>query len=149
MKFEPIRVNLEHLLPHRPPALLVTEVLEQTEEAATVKGRIPVDHPWAADGRVPALLLVDLAAQAAGILVGLRKVSRTRDRKAPDQGFLVSLHETRLHVTDIEAEQPLEARVCLESEMGGLAMVSFSVTCDNQTAARGRLGVFSPLQEEN
>lgn len=132
------------LLPHRPPALLVTEVIEHVGRTATLAGRIPHGHPYVAEGRVSALLVVDFAAQAAGVLIGLLKATETEDLPHPELGFLVGLRETRLFVPEVCVDQALEARVRLEAQMGDLATFSFTVTLDGEEAAEGRLSLSTP-----
>ncbi len=135
---------LTDLLPHRPPALLVTRVVEHVGKTATLAGRIPHTHPYVAEGRVPALLLLEFAAQAAGVLIGLLKASKTAELPHPELGFLVGLRETRLLLPEVRVNQSLEARVRLEGQMGGLSMVSFTVTLDGEEAAEGRLSLSTP-----
>ena len=135
---------LTGLLPHRPPALLVTEVIEHVGRTATIAGRIPHSHPYVAQGRVPTLLMVDFAAQSAGVLIGLLKATETEDLPHPELGFLVGLRETRLLVREVPVDQALEARVRLEAQMGDLSTVSFTVTVDGEEAAEGRLSLSTP-----
>lgn len=135
---------LTDLLPHRPPALLVTEVVEHVGKTAIIAGRIPRDHPCVTEGRVSTLLVVDFAAQAAGALIGLLKAAETEDLPHPELGFLVGLRDTRLLLPEVSVDQSLEARVRLESRMGDLSTVSFTVAVDGQPAAQGRLSLLTP-----
>jgi len=124
--------------------LLVTGVVEHVGRTATLAGRIPHSHPYVVEGRVPALLVVDFAAQAAGVLIGLLKAAETEDLPHPKLGFLVGLRETRLLVPEVAVDQPLEAQVRLEAQMGDLSTFSFTVTLDGEQAAEGRLSLSTP-----
>lgn len=83
------------LLPHRAPALLLAECLELTARGARCRGRVPLEHPAAKDGRAPTVLGLEMAAQAAG-LVSLPGESAD----GPRSGYLVSLRDVELHTPD-------------------------------------------------
>ncbi|HEV3456742.1 MAG TPA: hypothetical protein VHG32_09295 [Thermoanaerobaculia bacterium] len=61
------------LLPHAPPALLLTAVLAAGAGGIVCAGVIPPTHPLAGDGRAPGFLAIELAAQAAAALQALER----------------------------------------------------------------------------
>ena len=134
---------MEDALPHRPPALFVTRVLEQSDQRATIVGEVPMNHSLVAAGRAPAILAVDLAAQAAGFLSHPAAVSSDGGGRTPRIGYLVSLRGVTLLAPTIAAGCSLKVEVTLESRVGNLLMLSFLVSHEDRELAQGQLGVYS------
>lgn len=59
-------------LPHRPPMLMLTEVVQQQADSIHCRGLIAADNPMLDNGQFPATAGVELLAQAAGLLLGER-----------------------------------------------------------------------------
>ena len=64
--------NFEQLLPHRPPMLMLTAMLEQDADRVHCSSVIAATNPLLSDGLFPVAGGVELLAQAAGILFGAR-----------------------------------------------------------------------------
>lgn len=64
--------NFERLLPHRPPMLMLTTILTQDTESVHCSSVIDAHNPLLHDGLFPATGGVELLAQAAGTLLGVR-----------------------------------------------------------------------------
>jgi predicted hotdog family 3-hydroxylacyl-ACP dehydratase len=108
--------------------LLLTEVEEESPEGIVCVGVIPSDHPMAHDGVAPAILGIELAAQAAGAHHALR---RRADSAAPARsasGFLVAVREGRFLAHSLPAGQPLTTRVRLVGVAGPLAVYTGTVS---------------------
>lgn len=60
------------LLPHRPPMVLVTEILEVRMEDGVVRCRccLPSGSPLVVAGQVPEMLVIEMLAQSAACLKG-------------------------------------------------------------------------------
>lgn len=109
-------------LPHEPPARLVLGVAETAPEAITVVAEIPPNHPLAEDGRVPALLGIEAAAQAAAVLESL---GRTEGGE-PRIGYLVGIREARLQGT-IATGAPFRATARLQGSAPPLSIYEITV----------------------
>lgn len=62
----------ESLLPHRPPMLMLSTILEQDSDSVHCTSVIDAHNPLLSDGLFPVAGGVELLAQAAGILFGAR-----------------------------------------------------------------------------
>jgi predicted hotdog family 3-hydroxylacyl-ACP dehydratase len=80
------------LVPHAPPARLLTEVLAEGAGAILCAGSIPGDHPLAAGGEAPGFLAIELGAQAAAALEALARPPGGR----PRIGYLVGVRDAHL-----------------------------------------------------
>ncbi len=102
--------QLIELLPHRPPMLLLDRLLAGDANSARAEARIDTDHRFYEVGKgVPAWALVEIFAQAAALIGGLK--SRADDVPVP-QGFLLGTRRLDCPVSHVPAGTTLviEAR---------------------------------------
>ena len=69
--------NFEQLLPHRPPMLMLTRMLDQESDSVHCTSVIAATNPLLRDGLFPVTGGVELLAQAAGTLLGTRTPGKT------------------------------------------------------------------------
>ena len=129
-----MQVDLERLLPHRGPARFVQQVLHRDAQRAECVAVVPRTSAYAAGGSAAALLVVELAAQAAGVhhglsghggspggrLVGLKSLHLATGQLACDL-------ETRLFVTLEDLRLPL-ATYRFQASAGGTELASGVLT---------------------
>ncbi|HEV2845798.1 MAG TPA: hypothetical protein VG477_13180 [Thermoanaerobaculia bacterium] len=121
------------LLPHAHPARLVRSVIEASEDAIVCAAEVPPDHPLVVDGRFPAFLGVEAAAQAAAVLEALGR----RDREpGPRIGYLVGIRDARFAFPALPAGRSFEVTARLQ---GG----AFPLSIYEVTAAGAVTGVIS------
>lgn len=111
------------LLPHSPPARLVRGLIEVLEDAVVCAAEIPPDHPLVVDGRCPAFLGIEAAAQAAAVLEALDRKDGT---PGPRIGYLVGIREARFAVSNLPAGQPFEVKARLQG--GAFPLSLYEVT---------------------
>lgn len=113
----------EDLLPHAPPARLVRAVIEAAADAIVCAAEVPLDHPLVADGRFPAFLGVEAAAQAAAVLEAL---GRKDGPPGPRIGYLVGIREARFARPFLPAGRPFEVTARLQG--GAFPLSIYEVT---------------------
>jgi len=114
----------EGLIPHRGPARLVRTILDDTRTDVLVcGGRIPPDSAFAVDGRAPAVILLELAAQAAAVQQALAAPAGAAARP----GYLVAVRAAIVRVDDVAADVPLVATVRRTGQAGPLATYDVTV----------------------
>jgi len=77
-------------LPHRPPMLLVDEIVEVSELRAVCRTTIHADCVFAIDGGVHPSAMIEFIAQACAIFVGVRG---ERDGDPPRLGLIMACRE--------------------------------------------------------
>lgn len=137
------------LLPHRPPMLLVRELLERGPGRLRCRGQVAADSPLARDGRAPAMLAVELAAQGAALLEALERGDREGDA-APRRGYLISLQRLELGSPTLPAGEPLDASVVYDGGAGPLARYRIRVRgAGGELYAAGVIGTYAlPADEQ-
>src|SRR2546423_1284379 len=74
------------VLPHRPPMILIDELLEAGENALTARVLLRADSPFVQDGRVSSVIAIEYMAQTIAAMAGLRRRSRGEQ---VSRGYLV------------------------------------------------------------
>jgi predicted hotdog family 3-hydroxylacyl-ACP dehydratase len=113
------------LIPHRGPARLVQTILEDPRPDVLVcAGRVPLDSAFAVGGRVPAVVVLELAAQAAAVQQALAAPAGGAARP----GYLVAIRAASLRADDVAAGVRLVATVRRTGQAGPLATYDVSVS---------------------
>ncbi len=129
---------LTEFLPHRPPMLLIDELVECDEREVVCAVTVRADNPFVVDGRVPAMISIEYFAQSVAALYawqhrhgpaqGLGKLLGTRSLELAVDHFEVG---DALTITGREAwrDEALAQFRC-ELHRGGerLAVASISVS---------------------
>jgi predicted hotdog family 3-hydroxylacyl-ACP dehydratase len=90
-------LTLEDLLPHRGNMLLVQEVLEVDKTQARTLCRPQPSWPMADATGVPALILIELAAQTAGVYNGWDRI-QTKGLDSEKMGWLVGIKKAEFSI---------------------------------------------------
>ena len=83
-------LTLEDLLPHRADMMFISEVLEVDRRHALTICRVAPFWPMADEKGVPSLILVELAAQTAGVCNGWDRI-QTKGLDSDPTGWLVGI----------------------------------------------------------
>jgi len=103
---------------------MVDTVLETFADGLVCRGRVSARSAFAsADGRVPAVAALELAAQATAVHQALGTPAAPATR-----GYLVAVRSASLHTEHVGAEVPLVATVRRAAEKGPLATYDVVVT---------------------
>jgi len=87
-----VDLDMEVMLPHRKPMLLVSEVLTYNAHGLTALASIHDDNPLLELGQFPGHAALEMLAQASGLLLGLRCAGEVRP------GAIVSVRDMQVHV---------------------------------------------------
>ncbi len=120
--------DVETLIPHRPPMLLVERIVEVSDGGMVCRGRVPAAGPLAAGGVASPLLGLELAAQTAAVLEAFH--SRRDDAGEPRIGYLASIREARFRLPQLPAGRPLRATVRSRGAVPPLATYEVGVALE-------------------
>lgn len=102
----------EDILPHREGMLLIDEIISVEDTYAVTETVIKESHPMAEKGGVSSLILLELAAQTAGVCNGLGKI-KSDGKEASRKGWLVGVKRAQFFVDDLIA---FGSRLVIRSE---------------------------------
>jgi predicted hotdog family 3-hydroxylacyl-ACP dehydratase len=91
------KISLEDLLPHHGDMLLVSEVLEVDRQHALTVCRVGASWPMADANGVFSLILVELAAQTAGVCNGWDRI-QTKGLDSEKMGWLVGIKKAEFYI---------------------------------------------------
>jgi predicted hotdog family 3-hydroxylacyl-ACP dehydratase len=137
-----IDVNIEDLIPHRNSMKLIDEIIELGDNhcitAATVSSRWPLYR----DGYVQAIILIELAAQSAGVNFGWHEMHK----KEPSgkMGWLVGIKKARFLMDRIPVNSKIIISVEDHKKENGYAEISGTVRLDSEIIGEIELQVFRP-----
>lgn len=138
-------LNLEDLLPHRGDMLLVKEIL--AVDSKTARALFLVDKSWPmADAHgVHPLILVELAAQTAGVCNGWDRI-QTKGRDSNQMGWLVGIKKADFTLDSLPFGSTITARAENTYSFENLREVSCELEMDNQIIGRATLQLFQVNQ---
>jgi predicted hotdog family 3-hydroxylacyl-ACP dehydratase len=112
------------LLPHRPPMVLVEELLEvRVEEGvARCRCRLPEDSPLAQEGGMPRMLVIEMLAQSAACLKGYIELMKGEPIRP---AYLVRIDDLELGRSPRPGES-IEVRAVQERSLGDYFVYSAS-----------------------
>jgi len=103
----PIDVEIDTLIPHRRPLRLIDEILSVDEDSAMSAASINRQWPLLTDGAVNPIVLIELVAQTAAALGGLKK----KKEAAVGGGLIVGIKSANFFIDEI----PMNSRIITRS----------------------------------
>ena len=104
-------LTLEDIIPHRGNMVLIRDILEADETHAVTASVMSTSYPLAEETGVQPLIMVELAAQTAGVCNGLDRI-RTQGIDSNQMGWLVGVKRAQFYVDCI----PFGSTVVIRSE---------------------------------
>lgn len=129
---------LHTILPHRPPMILIDELLECSERTVTCGVTVRAGAPFVVDGRVPALISVEYFAQTVAAFCGYH------GRERPDDfamGMLLGTRELELRVDYFQVGDALTIAGMEQWGDGRLAQFNCEVRRGDEVLARAAITV--------
>jgi len=102
-----IDVDIDTLISHRRPLRLIDEILSVDEESAVSAASINRQWPLLADGSANPIVLIELVAQTAAALGGLKK----KKGGSGNRGLIVGIKSANFFINEI----PLRSRIITRS----------------------------------
>lgn len=133
--------DLDDLLPHRPPMRMVEGIESASDDAVVCAVRLPERNAFAMGGTAPALVALEMAAQAAAAGEALRRY-REAGQAGARIGYLVGARNVRFAGTRVPAGETLVATVRLSGIALPLCTYDFEVARQGEVVASGSLSTW-------
>ena len=105
--------EIENLIPHRGRMKLIDTIVTVDQKQAVTRATVKVSWPLLSGNAVSAIVLVELAAQTAGVCIGWNEKMKTDGPKTKAAGWLVGIKKARFYVDKIS----LDACITVRSEI--------------------------------
>ena len=133
--------GLDDLLPHRPPMRLVEAIESEMDGGVSCAVRVPERSAFDAAGSAPALVALEMAAQAAAASEALRRF-REEGVAGPRVGYLVGARDVEFTRARVPVGESLHATVRLSGMALPLCTYAFDVARGTEVVARGTLSTW-------
>jgi len=134
-------VNAIDLLPHRPPMILVDQLIEFSSGAGVVSAEVAEDSIFVKqDGQLEEVALVELVAQAYATIKGY---DDTINHIPVRRGFLVGWRSFTL-LGSVRCGDKLLIHIETAAELDEFYVVDGTITCDGKRVAQGSLKLWIP-----
>jgi predicted hotdog family 3-hydroxylacyl-ACP dehydratase len=139
-------LTLEDLLPHRDGMLFVKKVLEVNREHARTLFRVEKSWPMADDQGVHPLILVELAAQTAGVCNGWERV-QTKGRDSNQMGWLVAIKKAEFFIDSLPFGSTVTGRTATTHSFENLREVSCELYMNDRLIGTATLQLFQASEQ--
>jgi predicted hotdog family 3-hydroxylacyl-ACP dehydratase len=134
-------LTLDDLLPHRGHMMLLDKVLEVDSKHALTLCRVKKSWPMADETGVHPLILIELAAQTAGVCNGLDRI-QTQGIDSDQMGWLVGVKKTEFFISTLPFDSEIMARAENTYNFENLREVSCQLHLDNTLICTSLLQLF-------
>ena len=104
--------EIENLIPHRGRMKLIDTIITVDQKHAGTRATVKANWPLLSGDSVSTIVLIELAAQTAGICIGWTEKMKTDGPKKKAEGWLVGIKNARFYVDKI----PLDTCITTRSE---------------------------------
>ena len=104
--------DIENLIPHRERLKLIDTIVSVDQEHAVTRATVKENWPLLRGDGVCSILLVELAAQTAGVCIGWNEKMKTGGPQGEASGWLVGIKKAHFHIDTI----PLNTCITIRSE---------------------------------
>ncbi len=104
--------DIENLIPHRERLKLIDTIVSVDQEHAVTRATVKENWPLLSGDGVCSILLVELAAQTAGVCIGWNEKMKTGGPQGEASGWLVGIKNAHFHIDKI----PLNTCITIRSE---------------------------------
>jgi len=96
--------EIENLIPHRGPMQLIDTIVSVDRKQAVTRTTVKEGWPLFSGNAVSAIVLVELAAQTAGVCIGWNEKMKTGGPKTKAEGWLVGIKKARFLIEKISLD---------------------------------------------
>jgi len=104
--------DIEDLIPHRERLKLIDTITFVDQEHAVTRATVKESWPLYSGDAVSAIVLIELAAQTAGVCIGWNQKMKSDGPRGEAKGWLVGIKNARFYVNTI----PLDSCITTRSE---------------------------------
>ncbi len=134
-------LNLEDLLPHRGRMLLIRDILEVDADHAMTRSVVDASWPLVKGNSVHPLVLIELAAQTAGVCNGWDRI-QTQGLDSNQMGWLVGIKKAEFFIDSLEMNSSVMTRAENTYVFENLREVACAMHLDDTLIGRATLQLF-------
>jgi predicted hotdog family 3-hydroxylacyl-ACP dehydratase len=129
---EPMKIDIETLIPHRDRIKVVSEVIEIGAERAVAEAVVRPDWPLCDGNVVNPIVLIEVVAQTAAAIDGYK---RNKQGKIGGKGWLVGVKNAQFNVAEIAVGVHLVANVSNSYSFDNYSVIKGTVKAGEEILA--------------
>lgn len=134
-------VSVLDVLPHTSRARLLTRLIERGERSVVVEGVVPPSHPLVEADGAPALVGIEMGAQAVAVL---QASSPEAAGAPPVPGVVARVHHADFACAHVPVGVPLRVMATVETAVGPLVHARVVVMVDDVACVTASLSLYVP-----
>ncbi|VAW38805.1 hypothetical protein MNBD_DELTA03-963 [hydrothermal vent metagenome] len=139
-------INIEDLIPHRGKMILIDEIVEMTPEYSLTSSTVNEDWPLLSAGGVSTLILIEVAAQSAGVCNGWDRI-QVKGIESSKMGWLVGIKRAEFSRDFIPLRSKIITRSENSSKYDNLRITSSVSRIDDDIIAEVTLQLFQAAND--
>lgn len=138
--------NIEQILPHRHPMLMIDSYKKIDNNTASSIIQIRPDNYGCENGYVLESMLIESVAQTVAAHFGYK--SLMKGENDPDTGMLTSV-DTFIFYEKVKDTSKIDIRIFKTDEIGAFKLISGDIRVNEKLVAKGRIKIFNPGERVN
>jgi predicted hotdog family 3-hydroxylacyl-ACP dehydratase len=135
-------IDIEKMIPHRNSMKLVDEVLEINERSCVAAATVSPRWPLYEDGYVSPIILIELAAQTAGVNFGWREMQK--EKRSDQLGWLVGIKNAEFYRDRIPRDTRIVISIEDRSKNDAYVVITGTARVGSELIGEMELQVFRP-----
>ena len=140
-------INIEDLIPHRGQMVLIDKIIALEKEYAVTSSIVSKSWPLLIDEGVQPVILLELAAQSAGICNGWDRI-KTRGVDSNKMGWLVGIKRAVFHIDLIPLSSEIITRAENSNKYDRLREIQSVLRLNNDIIGEVTLQLFQAEQHD-
>ncbi len=136
-----VHIDIEELVPHRPPMRLVDELCEVKGDTAVTRSVVTENWPMCENGRVDVILMIEIIAQSVSAMTGWQQLD---EDEHGGRGLLVGIKKAEFFAEYVDVSACLNTRVELCIKTGNYRVFEGEVKEGSRVVARATLQAYRP-----
>ena len=127
--------EIENLIPHRQRLKLIDTIVSVDQGHAVTRATVKESWPILSGNSVSPLILVELAAQTAGVCIGWNEKIKTNGPQGESRGWLVGIKKACFHVDKIPLGTCITTRSDIHLIVDNYKEMAASITIGDKLVA--------------
>ncbi len=140
--------DIEALIPHRGAMKLIGEIIQMDDDRCVTASTVSENWPLCEGGSVDPILLIELAAQTAGVHFGWEEM-RKGDPAAGKAGWIVGIKKAEFYRDRLPVGSRIEVSINDRKRGGTYAEISGTARIGGDTVGEIKLQVFRPESDSD
>jgi predicted hotdog family 3-hydroxylacyl-ACP dehydratase len=139
--------DIEDLIPHRERLKLIDTIISVDQDHAATRTTVKENWPLLSGDGVSAILLIELAAQTAGVCIGWNKKVKTSGPQGEARGWLVGIKKAHFYIDKIPVGTCISIRSNYHLIVDNYKEIAASITIGDKLIAEINLQILQAVPD--